>query len=131
MRGRLFAVLGLMAGTVVVVVALAVLIGDGPVECPSKAAISAEWAGDRDEGRTSSPKPTNRQKLAKTLIDCDWFVGRSRSDITDILGRPDEGIGLWRYWDLGPDLGLPLNRERLELDYDGSDRVVSASISSG
>ena len=73
-------------------------------------------------------KPTPRQRVADTLVACEWLIGATRARVKEVLGKPDAkslpGEGTSIYYNTGPQRSLPLDTEVLIVTFGRDGRVA-------
>lgn len=113
---------GARVGVVVAIASLAVLgCGDGDnarsdvraTSCEPVRSVQAEWLRAR-KGAGDDDRPTDLQRLADNLVECDTLQGMRMAEVRQLLGTPDpEGYTRqgfhWSYF---------LGRERSSISID-------------
>jgi hypothetical protein len=88
----------------------------------------AQWDATYD-----LPSDTTRHRMADGLVQSKALIGKSRSEIAELLGPPEERV-LWpEHWDTNYYLGpcrhiVGIDTEFLVLKFDGNGIVTTAGV---
>ena len=73
-------------------------------------------------------QPSQRQKDADRLVDCDVLIGKTRAQVTEMLGPPTTSPNGWF---IGAGDGLEGSSEILAVEYGPDGKVAAAGTGGG
>jgi hypothetical protein len=99
--------------------------GEEKVDCTKKIALKDVW-----RRAIATDDEAGRRRVAGYVIDCGALRGKSRREVRQVLGAPEESDGHMMFFYLGPD-GLKMDSEDLVITFGADHTVIAAAVAQG